>query len=149
DKYGSPYKSASAFASSPALLENPRARVTKAEEPAFRERHAYWTDGWERFAGEGAVADQVRFEREWAALRAYANEHGVRLIGDVPIYVAPRGADHRGHPHLFQKGWVAGTPPDAYSEDGQLWGNPLYNWPAMRRDGYRLWIGPLAPRAEL
>src|SRR4051812_39605542 len=116
DKYGSPYKSGSAVASSPALLEKPRARVSKGEEGEFRERHAYWIDGWEKFAGDGAVADQVRFEREWSALRAYANERGVRLVGDIPIYVAPRGADHRAHPHLFQKGWVAGTPPDAYAK---------------------------------
>ena len=149
DRYGSPYKAASAFAAWPGLLESPRARVTRAEEDEFRARHAYWIEGWERFAGEGAVANQVRFEREWAALRSYAAERGVRLIGDVPIYVAPRGADHRAHPHLFQTGWVAGTPPDAYSEDGQLWGNPLYNWPAMRRDGYRWWIERMRRTSEL
>jgi 4-alpha-glucanotransferase len=149
DRYGSPYKAASAFAAWPGLLESPRARVTTAEVDSFRERHAYWVGGWERFAGDGAVADQVRFEREWGALRSYAAERGVRLIGDVPIYVAPRGADHRAHPHLFQKGWVAGTPPDAYSDDGQLWGNPLYDWPAMRREGYRWWIERMRRTAEL
>jgi 4-alpha-glucanotransferase len=149
DKYGSPYKSPSAFAASPALLEKPRARVTRAEEDEFRSRHSYWIDGWEKFAGDGAVADQVRFEREWGALRAYANDRGVRLIGDLPIYVAPRGADHRGHPRLFQKGWVAGTPPDAYSDSGQLWGNPLYDWPAMRRDGYRWWVERMRRTFEL
>ena len=149
DRYGSPYKAASAFAASPQLLEKPRARVTKAEEDDFREREAYWIGGWEKFAGDGAVADQVRFEREWGALRAYANERGVRLIGDMPIYVAPRGADHRAHPHLFQKGWVAGTPPDAYSDDGQLWGNPLYDWPAMRREGYRWWVERMRRTFEL
>src|SRR5436190_13154031 len=140
DKHGSPYKAASAFACSPALLESPCAPVTKEEEREFRERHAYWVAGWERFAGAGAVADQVRYEREWAALRSYAGDRGVRLIGDIPIYVAPRGADHRAHPHLFQKGWVAGTPPDAYAKGGQLWGNPLYDWPAMQREGYRWWV---------
>ena len=149
DKYGSPYKAASAFASWPGLLDKPRARVTKAEESAFRERHAYWIAGWERFAGDGAVTDQVRFEREWGALRAYANERGVRLIGDLPIYVAPRGADHRSHPHLFQKGWVAGTPPDAYATGGQLWGNPLYDWPAMRRAGYDWWVERMRHTFEL
>src|SRR6059058_637922 len=85
DKYGSPYKAGSAFASSPALLEKPRARVTRGEEDEFRSRHSYWIGGWEKFAGDRAVADQVRFEREWAALRGYANERGVRLIGDIPI----------------------------------------------------------------
>ncbi|HEX6711999.1 MAG TPA: 4-alpha-glucanotransferase [Thermoleophilaceae bacterium] len=149
DRYGSPYKSPSAFAAWPGLLEKARARVTKAEEDEFRSRHSYWIGGWEKFAGEGAVADQVRFEREWSALRGYANERGVRLIGDVPIYVAPRGADHRAHPHLFQKGWVAGTPPDAYAASGQLWGNPLYDWPAMRREGYRWWVERMRRTFEL
>src|SRR3954454_20554478 len=60
DRYGSPYKAASAFASSRALLEKPRARVSKAEEDDYRERQAYWIEGWERFAGDDAVADQVR-----------------------------------------------------------------------------------------
>jgi 4-alpha-glucanotransferase len=149
DKYGSPYKSASAFANSPLLLADRRARVTKAEEDEFRERHGYWAAGWERFAGQGAIADQVRFEREWSALRAHAATRGVRLIGDIPIYVAPHGADHRAHPHLFQKGWVAGTPPDSYTTKGQLWGNPLYDWPAMRRERYRWWIERLRRTFEL
>ncbi len=139
DRYGSPYKAASAFAAWPGLLEKPRARVTASEEDEFRARHAYWIGGWERFAGKGAVADQVRFEREWTALRSYAGERGVRLIGDIPIYVAPRGADHRAHPELFREGIVAGAPPDTYSRDGQLWGNPVYDWPALQREHYRWW----------
>ncbi len=88
----------------------------------------------------GTVADQVRFEREWQALRAYAAERGVRLFGDMPIYVADGGADHRAHPGLFQQGAVAGVPPDLFATTGQLWGNPLYDWTAMRADGYRWWI---------
>src|SRR5947199_6850280 len=68
DRHGSPYKSRSAFAAWPGLLDKPRARVTAAEEDDFRSRHAYWVDGWERFAGSGAVADQVRVAREWGAL---------------------------------------------------------------------------------
>ena len=149
DKYGSPYKAASAFANSPGLLADRRARVTKAEEDEFRERHAYWAAGWERYAGHGAIADQVRFEREWSALRAHAAARGVRLIGDIPIYVAPHGADHRAHPQLFQTGWVAGTPPDTYTTKGQRWGNPLYDWPAMRRERYRWWIERLRRTFEL
>src|SRR5436853_2922272 len=113
DRYGSPYKASSAFAAWPGLLAEPDAPVSAAEEDDFRDRHAFWVGAWERFAGDGAVADQVRFEREWSALRAYANERGVRLIGDIPIYVAPRSADHSAWPELFQHGFVAGTPPDA------------------------------------
>ena len=88
DKYGSPYKSPSAFAASPALLESPRARVSKAEEDQFRERHSYWVDGWSKFAGSDAVADQVRFEREWGALRAYANSRGVRNLASGRFAIA-------------------------------------------------------------
>jgi 4-alpha-glucanotransferase len=140
DADGSPYMTTSAFAGWPGLLAAPRARVTPAEVAAFRERESYWIGGWERFGGRGAVEDQVRLDREWAALRAYAAARGVRLIGDIPIYVAPGGADQLEHPELFQPGLWSGAPPDALSSVGQLWGNPLYDWRAMRRDGYRWWI---------
>lgn len=144
DRYGSPYKARSAFAAWPGLLAEPAAPVRKAEELDFREREASWIEDWARMAGRGAIADQVRFEREWSALRAYANDRAVRLIGDIPIYVAPRSADHRAHPELFRDDAVAGTPPDAYTDKGQLWGNPLYDWPALHRRGYRWWIARLA-----
>ena len=140
DDTGSPYASPSAFASWNGLLADPESSVSRSELAAFRRRHAYWIDDWERFAGTGAVADQVRFERDWRALRAYARRRGVRLIGDIPIYVAADGADHRAHPELFQEGVLAGAPPDALSRSGQLWHNPLYDWPALRRRGYRWWI---------
>ncbi len=149
DEYGSPYKSPSAFAASPRLLADPDAPVSAAEERAFREREGFWIDDWAAFSGEGAVADQVRFEREWAALRAYANERGVRLVGDIPIYVAPGSADHAAHPELFLTGLVAGAPPDQYSDLGQLWGNPMYDWPALRRRGYRWWIERLRRMSAL
>jgi 4-alpha-glucanotransferase len=139
DRYGSPYKSASAFAAWPGLLADPRAPVAKAEEIEFRERNAYWVEDWARLGPRGAVAGQVRFEREWTALREHARARGVRLIGDVPIYVAPGSVDHRAHPELFATDAVAGTPPDAYTAQGQRWGNPLYDWPALRRRGYRWW----------
>ena len=82
----------------------------------------------------------MRFEREWSALRAYGRERGVRLIGDVPIYVSDEGADVEAWPELFAHGEVAGAPPDALSANGQHWGNPLYDWPAHRATGYRWWI---------
>ena len=138
DEHGSPYKSPSAFAAWDGLLADPDAPVSAEEERAFREREAFWIGDWESFGGP--VADQVRFDREWSALRAYANERGVRLIGDIPIYVAPGSADHVAHPELFLDGLVAGAPPDQYSDLGQLWGNPMYDWPALRRRGYRWWI---------
>jgi len=140
DRHGSPYKAHSAFAAHKGLLADPKAKVSADEIDAFREREAFWIGGWEAYAGRGAVADQVRFDREWSALRAYAAERGVRLIGDVPIYVAPGGADHRTWPELFRPGLQAGVPPDAFTDKGQLWGNPVFDWPAMRRRGYRWWI---------
>ena len=108
---------------------------------SFREREAYWIEDWIAARGSReALADQVRFDREWRALRDYADERGVRLLGDVAIYVGPGSVDHRAHPGLFRKGAVAGAPPDAFSDLGQLWGNPLYDWPALRRTGYRWWV---------
>ncbi len=139
DEFNSPYRSPSAFAASAQLLAKPGARVTAAEIEDFVARHPYWTGSWARFAGEGAIADQVRFEREWGALRAYAAKRGVRLIGDLPIYVSDAGADVAGWPELFAHGEVAGAPPDALNKNGQLWGNPLYDWPAHRATGYRWW----------
>src|SRR5689334_12283263 len=118
DEHGSPYKAASAFAAWPGLLESPGARVSAAEASAFRERNADWVEDWIRFGG--SLEDQVRFDREWGALRPYASERGVRLIGDVPIYVAEGSADHAAHPELFQDGAVAGVPPDAFTDKGQL-----------------------------
>jgi 4-alpha-glucanotransferase len=139
DEHGSPYRSPSAFAASPELLARPEARVTAAEIEDFVARHPYWTGTWADFGGDGALADQVRFEREWGALRSYAAGRGVRLVGDLPIYVSDAGADLAGSPELFVRGEVAGAPPDALNTNGQRWGNPLYDWPAHRATGYRWW----------
>jgi 4-alpha-glucanotransferase len=139
DEFRSPYRPRSVFAASPQLLARPEARVTAAEVEDFVARRPYWAVSWASYAGEGAIADQVRFEREWGALRAYAAERGVRLIGDVPIYVSDEGADLAGWPELFARGEVAGAPPDALNASGQRWGNPLYDWPVHRATGYRWW----------
>ncbi len=140
DAGGSPYWSASAFAAWRGLLAEPRAAVSAAELADFVARHPFWTGDWAAFAGPEAIAEQVRFEREWGRLRSYAAARGVRLIGDLPIYVAPGSADHVLHPELFQAGAVAGVPPDDYSRNGQLWRNPLYDWHAHRATGFRWWI---------
>jgi 4-alpha-glucanotransferase len=146
----SPYKAASAFAAWRGLLADPRAPVSAAERAAFAERHAYWIGDWAAFAGgTRAIDDQVRFEREWNALRSYASQRGVRLIGDVPIYVAPGSADHLRRPELFRDDVVAGVPPDQFTARGQLWGNPVYDWPALRRRGYGWWVERLRRTFEL
>jgi 4-alpha-glucanotransferase len=138
DEHHSPYKSPSAFAASPALLEDPDAPVTADELDTFMARESYWVGSWSAYGGD--LADQVRFDREWSALRAYAASRGIRLMGDVPIYVAPDGADERAWPQFFRDDAVAGVPPDAYAATGQLWGNPLYRWDALAADGYRWWV---------
>jgi 4-alpha-glucanotransferase len=147
DEHRSPYKAASAFAAWNGLLAEPDAAVSSGELAAFRAQHAYWIAGWEAFGG--SVEDQVRFEREWTALRSHASTRGVKLVGDVPIYVAPGGADHRTWPELFLDEGQAGAPPDAMAADGQLWGNPLYDWPALRRRGYRWWTERLRRTFDL
>jgi 4-alpha-glucanotransferase len=139
DGNGSPYNAASAFAASPALLAEPRARVTSADIEDFVARHPFWTGDWAAFAGQGALADQVRFEREWSALHDYARKRNVRIFGDLPIYVAQGSADHLVHPELFRTGEVAGAPPDDLSSTGQHWGNPLYDWRVHRMTRYRWW----------
>ena len=76
-------------------------------------------------------------------------ERGVRLIGDVPIYVAQGSVDHLAHPELFLDGFVAGAPPDALGPLGQHWGNPLFDWDAVAKDGYRWWIERLRRTLDL
>ncbi len=89
---------------------------------------------------------QFIFHRQWQALKDYASKKGVRIIGDIPIFVAYDSADVWGNKELFfldEKGLpkvVAGVPPDYFSKTGQLWGNPLYNWPLHQRNGYEWWI---------
>ena len=89
---------------------------------------------------------QFQFFRQWNRLRRYANENGVKIIGDVPIYVPMDSADVWANHTLFQLDAsrrpknVAGCPPDSFSADGQLWGNPLYDWAEMKRTGYHWWI---------
>jgi len=141
DRHGSPYKSRSAFAAWRGLLADPGAPVSDDELDAFAVDNSFWAADWAAIAGgRRALADQVRFAREWDALRAFARDRGVRIIGDVPIYVAPQSADHLAHPELFRDGLVAGAPPDAYSATGQLWGNPFPDWPALRARRYEWWV---------
>jgi 4-alpha-glucanotransferase len=89
---------------------------------------------------------QFLFFRQWGELRGYAHSRGVRLIGDIPIFVSSDSADVWAHPGLFQLDAhrrprvVAGVPPDYFSATGQLWGNPLYDWDALKRTGYAWWI---------
>lgn len=93
---------------------------------------------------------QYLFHAQWKKLKDYANSKGIRIIGDIPIYVAFDSADTWSHPELFEldeKGFptvVAGVPPDAFSATGQLWGNPIYRWAYHKATGYEWWISRLA-----
>ena len=89
---------------------------------------------------------QYIFDKQWKNLKNYANSHGIEIIGDIPIYVAFDSADTWANPSLFQLDEnnipkaVAGCPPDGFSADGQVWGNPLYNWEQLENRGYAWWI---------
>ncbi|MDE6955551.1 MAG: 4-alpha-glucanotransferase, partial [Oscillospiraceae bacterium] len=105
---------------------------------AARERLAGELDFWRGV--------QYLFFRQWDALKALAGEKGISIIGDLPIYAARDSADMWADPRQFQTDEnlnpveVAGCPPDAFTADGQLWGNPLFDWERMREDGYRWWL---------
>ncbi len=98
---------------------------------------------------------QFFFDRQWTALKNYAKDNGISIIGDIPIFVAPDSADVWSNQSLFQldkKGHplaVAGVPPDYFCADGQLWGNPLYDWQTMKKDGYKWWLARIKRVFEL
>lgn len=117
-----------------------------------------WTE-WTETAPDGAELRlwkfcQYEFFRQWAEVRAYARGKGVKIIGDIPIYVAFDSADVWANPGEFQldaEGQptdVAGVPPDYFCEDGQLWGNPLYDWDKMKENGFAWWRQRIAFMAE-
>ena len=98
---------------------------------------------------------QYLFAKQWSQLKSYANERGIRILGDIPIYAAMDSADAWADPAQFQfdadlqPAGVAGCPPDAYAVDGQLWGNPLYDWPYHHETGYSWWISRMRHIREL
>ena len=98
---------------------------------------------------------QFKFFEQWRALRSYANERGIKIIGDVPIYVPLDSADVWANPELFQLDAsrrptvVAGCPPDSFSADGQLWGNPIYDWGKMHDERYHWWIRRMKAAARM
>jgi 4-alpha-glucanotransferase len=90
---------------------------------------------------------QFEFFRQWNHVKNYANDKGIKIIGDIPIYVSQDSVDVWANPELFclhpktdEPTLVAGVPPDYFSEDGQLWGNPIYNWYQIRKQNYRWWL---------
>lgn len=115
---------------------------------AFCRRAADWLEPWVSFRGDEPDLErflQFQLDRQWRALRGHASSRGVRLMGDLPIFVELDSADVRAHPELFlldragRPRFVTGVPPDAFSSTGQLWGHPHYAWPAHRRTGFDWW----------
>ncbi len=114
---------------------------------AFQKRHAHWLDPYVRFMAARQLYPesahrywQFEFFRQWSALKQYANRKGIRIMGDMPIYVAGDSADVVSHPEFFRHDFVAGVPPDYFSATGQLWGNPVYNWDALAKTGFAWWV---------
>lgn len=92
------------------------------------------------------VFTQYMFIKQWQKLKQYANKKGIKIIGDLPIYVASDSSDVWAHPELFDLDkefytrTIAGVPPDAFTDSGQLWGNPIYDWDAIRKDEFKFWV---------
>ncbi|OLP18552.1 4-alpha-glucanotransferase [Leptolyngbya sp. 'hensonii'] len=119
-------------------------------EPEVAQRKPMVLDRWRReLADEIAFQQYLQYEffRQWSALKAYANEHQIQIIGDIPIYVAQDSADVWAFPENFcldeetgEPALMAGVPPDYFSETGQLWGNPVYNWDYLQEHNFSWWV---------
>lgn len=98
---------------------------------------------------------QYLFYEQWINLKEYANENNIKIVGDIPIYVAEDSADAWSNPEIFILNEnriplkVAGCPPDVFTDDGQLWGNPLYDWEALKKDNFKWWINRIKGAAKL
>ena len=128
----------------------------KAEKEAyltFLSENAHWLPSYAAFmekkmpySADFHKVCQYFFIKQWKSLKDYANSLGIKIIGDIPIYVSSDSSDVLDHPSLFQlkkngePSAVAGCPPDAFAENGQLWGNPLYAWEKHEKEGYKWWI---------
>ena len=178
-KGNSPYSSPSAFAISPlyfdqnqeiipgAYTDYRKARRKKINTEDFDysspdflrfcQKNEFWLEPFVKFSGGGKEIGAVQYlvRNQWDSLKAYANSKGVKIIGDLPIYVSAVSADVKANPSLFAVGKdftplsVAGVPPDIFSSDGQLWGNPIYNWTAHKNTDFRWWIKRLEYSLEL
>lgn len=117
-------------------------------EIAWRQPEAV-TQWRQKLTGEIQFQQFLQFEffQQWSRLKAYANDRGIQIIGDIPIYVAHNSVDVWAHPENYcldpetgEPALMAGVPPDYFSETGQLWGNPIYNWEHMQRDRFHWWV---------
>ena len=118
-------------------------------DPAVAQREPGALDDWRQRCVREVRAEQFaqwQFFRQWERLREACRAAGIRLMGDVPIFVAHDSADVWAHPELFRlradgrPAWIAGVPPDYFSATGQCWGNPLYRWDVLERTGFAWWV---------
>ncbi len=132
-----------------AAFEHYEKKVWNMWDPALASRQPKALKEWRKTLADKVAYHewlQYEFYRQWLDLRTYANERGISIIGDIPIFVDHNSADVWASPHLFEvdetgaRVLVAGVPPDYFSETGQLWGNPLYKWDVMEKEGYAWWI---------
>ncbi|MDQ3512942.1 MAG: 4-alpha-glucanotransferase [Chloroflexota bacterium] len=129
---------------------------TDWEEPIRRHDPKALAEWRERLADEVRYQqfEQFQFRRQWTELKRYANEHDVRIIGDIPIFAAHDSADVWANRDIFQleesgiPAVVAGVPPDPFSATGQLWGNPVYDWAANETTGYAWWVARVRAMLE-
>jgi len=149
DSHGSPYASRSAFAGYEGLLASPASPYHDDGNGSEGAPEGPWLEEWIAFAGEDERRAQTRFQREWLALKRYANERGVRLIGDIPLYVAGDSCDALTHPELFDRSVVAGAAPSLNHPEGQRWGMPVFDWPAHAAEGYAWWLSRIERELEL
>ena len=129
-----------------------------AWEPAIKKRKPEAMAAYREKLGEDVEFYkflQFKFYEQWMPLKEYANRNGISIIGDIPIYVALDSSDAWANPEMLQfdedynPKAVAGCPPDAFSATGQLWGNPLYDWKALKKDGYGWWMQRMTHCLEL
>ncbi|MCI5649918.1 MAG: 4-alpha-glucanotransferase [Fusicatenibacter sp.] len=135
-------------------IKNQQGGISWSEWPEELKNREEWALNEKRAELSEEIAfyrfQQFMFQKQWRALKSYANEKGIRIIGDIPIYVAFDSADTWANPILFQfdeenkPKAVAGCPPDAFAATGQLWGNPLYDWDYHRSTGYAWWLQRLS-----
>jgi 4-alpha-glucanotransferase len=124
--------------------------IRKREDDAL---HRYKSELAEEIAFQKFM--QFLFFQQWLSVKAYANANGIKIIGDIPIFVSMDSADAWSNPENFQfdedlkPTAVAGVPPDYFSETGQLWGNPLYDWEKMANDGFSWWVQNIKSKLEL
>ena len=117
--------------------------IKEFKESAYKSDYCFW------------IFLQFTFKKQWAKLKAYVNSLGIKIIGDLPLYVAYDSSDVWARPELFcldedlNPTEVAGVPPDYFSPTGQLWGNPVYNWDLLENENYEWWINRIRKAHEM